>query len=344
MKSIQNKRVESIYLLKSISSFFVVAVHSSVWGENFFSSLFGLGTLCFLSITGWLLYSEDRERVQTKCVKWARKLFRLSIIVTIVYLVVLAFIGAMYSLKDTNILYYSFITRDSLSVAMAHGMWWDYLLVYLKDLLMSLVLGSGVCTTLWYLTAVWQGLLIFYVIIRYIPKLIYLLPFLFIFVYLLRSHPLLIFPTSPQLALICRLSVITALPILATGYLIHKHEEWLQKIVRVEIWLPVVFIALLVETQIRIHIFDTHGRYNFFTYPLLVLLLLTCTRYRHISIPFFNNVGENHSANIYYFHMIILFILMALKIKIPYIEAIVVWLTCIPISVAFNKIMSFFHK
>ncbi len=344
MKSDKKEKLESLYFLKAISCFFVVTIHSSVYGSQFFHAFFGIGTLCFLSITGYLLYSREKARELTKCAKWARKLFNLSIIVTCVYLVELVILLALHPCREPGLSYYSPFIRWSIVAADSHGVFGgEHLFVWAKSLLMSFFFGSGVCITLWYLTAVWESLLILYVVLRYCPKLIYGFPLLFVLTYLLRSHPALVFPDSPDVALYMRLSIITALPFLSTGYLIHKHEEALLRIINVKIWLPIAIGLLLIESQIRIHVFASYGRYCFCTYPLVCLLIIACKQYSRFSVPFLNTIGEKHSANIYYFHMIILFILIALRIHIPYVEAIVVWLLCIPLSIIFNKTLAWCH-
>ncbi len=340
MKSEKKERVESLYLLKAFSCFFVVAVHSSVYGEPIFSALFSVGTLCFLTITGYLLYSGGTPKELTKCTKWARKLFHLSLIVTAVYMVELLILLALFPCREAGLAYYSAFIKDWHAVTDAHGAWWEYGLVWLKSLAHSFVLGTAVCNTLWYLTAVWEALLILYVVLRYCPKLVYSFPLLFIFIYFLRSHPDFLFPANTQLALHVRLSILTALPFLSTGYLIHKHEAALHRICNAKIWLPIVLVLMLIETQIRAHVFETYDRYVFCTYPLVVLLIMACKQYSQFSLPFLNTIGEKHSANIYYFHMLILFILMACQIHIPFVEAVVVWLLCIPLSIIFNKVQA----
>ncbi len=315
-----------------------------MYGSEIFPALFGIGTLCFLAITGYLLFSGERSRELTKCTKWARKLFNLFIIVTLVYLVELVVLLALFPCREAGMTYHSPFVRWSIVAADAHGVWWEYLLVWAKSLLMSFLFGSGVCITLWYLTAVWESLLILHIVLRYCPKLVYGFPLLFIFAYLLRTHPDLLFPDNTQVALYMRLSIITALPFLSTGYLIHKHEDALLRIINVKIWLPIVLGLLLVESQIRIHAFGSYARYCFCTYPLVFLLILACKQYSRFSVPFLNTIGEKHSANIYYFHMIVLFILMALRIHIPYVEALVVWLLCIPLSILFNKSLAWCHR
>ena len=340
---LEKERIESFYFLKAISCFFVVSIHSSVYGIQIFPALFGIGTLCFLTITGYLLFSEEKSRELTKCTKWARKLFDLSIIVTLVYLVELIVLLVVLPCRETGMSYNSPFIRWSIVLADSHGSWVEYLLVLAKSLLMTLVFGSGICITLWYLTAVWESLLIIRIVLRYCPKLLYGFPLLFIFAYILRTHPDLVFPENRKIALYMRLSIITALPFLSTGYLIHKHKDILLRVISVKIWLPIVLGMLLLECQIRVHAFDSYARYCFCSYPLVFLLMLACIQYKRFSVPFLNTIGEKHSANIYYFHMIIIFIMLALNIHLPYIEAIVVWLLCVPLSIIFNKMLAWCH-
>lgn len=298
-------RIESLYLLKAISSFFVVMIHSAFFLKEDLTFILGVGTPCFLAITGYLLYSNDCAKELKKCIKWAIKLFRLSISCMVIYLLI----------------YCPLI-----------GMDWSW-----KTIIINILTGSRICFVLWYLTAMWQALLIFWVIRKHIPKLIIWLPLILIITYILRVHPDYInleflgkFYISER-----NNALITSLPFLSVGYLIHQHKEKLLRAINVNIWLPITIIALFIEFQIRVYFDLPRDYFSFLSFPCIFLLILTCVRHSQFKLPILNAIGEKHSANIYYFHMLIIAALHHANITSPY-EAAIVWICCIPLSIIFN--------
>ena len=300
------KKIDSLYILKAISSFFVVTIHSECIHKEWLDFIVAIGTPCFLAITGYLLFSNDSHRELQKCKKWALKLFRLSLICMLVYMIFYCpIVGAIFT--------------------------W-------RTILVNLFTGDRICFPLWYLTALWEALLLFWLIRKYIPRLISWLPLILILTYILRVYPHIISWSGIDkygLHLTVRNNaIITSLPFLSLGYLIHKHEDFLLKHINVNIWLPIILIGLFMENQIRIAFDFPRGLFFFLSFPCIVILMLSCIKHRDFKIPFLRAIGEHHSANIYYYHMFVIAILRYhLHILSPY-EAIITWLACIPISMA----------
>lgn len=305
----KSKRIESIYALKAICSFFVVIMHSEIYQREWMMFIIGVGTPCFLSITGYLLFSDSMEKEQQKCTRWAAKSFRLSLICAAIYLVAFLSMGRKFT-------------------------WWD--------ILINLITGDRICYVLWYLTALWEALLLFALIRTYIPKLIYYLPLIFLLAYAIRIHPDIICPGLD----ICeqdRLrnnAIVTALPFLCTGYLVNKHKDWLLDRINIPLWLPLVVLALLGEYAARVFSGNPFGAFSILSYPCVVLLILGCIKYPQFKIPVINWIGEKHSANIYYFHVLVQVILRPASWTVFRFEAIELWLLCIPISIIFNFCLS----
>ncbi len=311
--SIAGKQIESFYSLKAISSFFVVLIHTSMWNRHVLDFIVGIGTPCFLAITGYLLYSDSLERELSKCKRWAKKIFILSIFCNIVYAIPLIF-KAPYVVTDP-----------------VH---------WLKTLLFH---GSGMCYVLWYLTALWQALLIFAFIRRFIPKCIYFLPLLFILLYLLRNVTSPIIPFDLSGIHIERNSFITSITFLATGYIIHQHRDVLLKWIKIDVVYPVMLLLAFIETCIYIKCFSYYGYFHFSTFPLIVLTMLFCIKHSDFNFTFLTSIGKKHSANIYYFHILFADFVW----NSPYVgnvKAILVWLTCIPFSILFNKLQHCIKK
>ena len=68
----KSKRIESLYVLKAICAFFVITIHLPTF-QKILVPIAGVGTPCFLCITGYLLYSASKERELEKCISWAAK-------------------------------------------------------------------------------------------------------------------------------------------------------------------------------------------------------------------------------------------------------------------------------
>ena len=66
----KKQRIESLYLLKAICSFFVVMIHSACWFKDNIYFILGVGTPCFLSITGYLLYSNNCSKELNKALSY----------------------------------------------------------------------------------------------------------------------------------------------------------------------------------------------------------------------------------------------------------------------------------
>lgn len=306
------KKIESLYVLKAISSFFVVTIHSECLHKEWLDFIVAVGTPCFLTITGYLLFSNNCTRELEKCTKWATKLFRLSLICMAMYLT-----------------FYCPIVNATFT--------W-------RTILINLFTGDRICFPLWYLTALWEALLLFWLIRKYIPRLISWLPLILILTYILRVYPHIItweFIEQYRLGLTVRNNaIITSIPFLSLGYLIHKHEVFLLKHINVNVWLPVILIGLFMENQIRIAFDFPRGLFFLLSFPCIVMLMLTCIKYREFKIPFLCTIGEHHSANIYYYHMFVIAILRyKLDIASPY-ETVITWLLCIPISMAISFLTS----
>lgn len=261
----QKKRIESFDLLKAIASFFVVSMHTSMWHMEYLNFIRDIGPPCFLAITGYLLYSDDREREIKKCLAWAKKAFMLALWCNLVYAV------AWY---------------NHLSEQLTDPYFWLY------DIFFS---GKKICYALWYLTALWQALLIIALLRRYAPKLIYLLPLLWIVIYLMRNSDSVLIPFDNKVP-ISRMSVLTSLPFLATGYYIHMYKNKLLKLVNVKIAFTLVFIAAFFENLLYIKLLDHFALYHILTYPLIVLTMLLCIKYKDFELPIINTIGKKRLA------------------------------------------------
>lgn len=310
------KRIESFYVLKALAAFFVVLLHVPAYCPELVPVV-GVGTPCFLCITGYLLYSADYERERFKCIKWAKKTMRLALVCNLIY-------GALrLFLTDWNVGGYMFYIT-----ALFHG--------------------GNISHPLWYLTGLWEALLIFVVVIRYVPKLIHWFPLLAVVGYMLRTHGASLFPQVDAwtLLMIRDTALFTSLPFLSIGYLIHKHSDYLLRKICVECFFLASLIGAFAEYYLRVRLQFDCSCFLFFTYPLIVSMMLLCVKYPNFTIPVVGVIGKKHSPNIYYFHMLFVWCIKGLGIQISYpiITAACIYMATIPLSYAFIKGGAYWQK
>ena len=304
----QKPRIESIYVLKALCSVMVVIVHAQICGKAALTPLLGIATPCFLAITGFLMYSADANRELGKAVKWARKCFGLSLV--------------------CNLLYLSFYLFDGAPLSKYSG----------GVLLINLFTGHLISTHLWYLTAVWQGLLLMWLLRRYAPRLIAFAPLLYLLAWVLRAYGKELFPelSSDTLFILRANAIVTALPFLATGYLVHKHHSRVLEKVKI---LPCLLgLILLAYAEYTLRLWSGSGRSIFFlcTWPLVAALMLTCCHYSNFTIPVLGRIGRLHSANVYYFHILVLIYFNRLWPEQTAWQALLVYAATLPVSALFN--------
>ncbi len=306
----QKQRIESLYVLKALCSFLVVVVHTELWGKSALTPLMGIATPCFLAITGFLLYSDDRERELYKAAKWSKKTFGLSLACNALYLAFYLFDGAPLSRYSAGVLFLNLFT------------------------------GHIISTHLWYLTAVWQGLLLFRLLIRYAPKFIAWAPLLYIIAYILRAYGKQLLPEldSNTLFIMRANAIVTALPFLTTGYLVHQYSTFISARLR---RIPLALICIIILAYVEYAMRTLTGAGSIFllsTWPLVVALLLFCNHFSSFTLPLLGYVGRFHSANVYYFHILILIGCNRWFPELRDAQAILVYTLTLPVSFLFNVI------
>lgn len=304
----QKPRIESIYVLKALCSVMVVIVHAQMCGKSALTPLLGIATPCFLAITGFLMFSADADRELGKAVKWARKCFGLSLV--------------------CNLLYLSFYLFDGVPLSKYSG----------GALIINLFTGHIISTHLWYLTAVWQGLLLMWLLRRYAPRLIAFAPLLYLLAWVLRSYGKVLFPelSSDTLFILRANAVVTALPFLATGYLVHKYHTSI--LAKVKILPCLLALLLFAYGEYALRLWSGSGSSIFFlcTWPLVATLMLTCCHYSNFTIPVLGRIGRLHSANVYYFHILVLIYFNRLWPEQTAWQALLVYAATLPVSALFN--------
>lgn len=316
MHARQQKGIESLYVLKAICAFFVVCIHTPL-PVPVLEPFLGVGVPCFLCITGYLLYSADRNVELGKCIAWTKKAFLLAIALNIIN-------GTISSI----------ILGKNVFIA-------DWV-VYLK----TLFLGSGICGVLWYLHALGEALLVMWLVLRFRPQLMALLPVLFITAHIISVYEV---GTSFDIGVPIHLSALRhtfltiSLPCIATGYLIHKYKESLLKRLKVGLWLLSFAVLAVLEHLLRVELCGASCVYLLATYPLVVFLMLFCAKYDNFPMLFVSGIGRLHSPNIYYFHGLVIMYICEIGVPDCYglVLSMCIYIACIPISYIFNFVSGF---
>ena len=308
-KSNLNKTgIGSLYLLKAVCAFLVVVIHADLWCKDALGPILGMATPCFMSITGYLLYSADKVKELGKALRWAKKALWLSIVLNLLHMGQHLWDGA--SLADYTV----------------HG------------LVFNLFTGIMFSTHLWYLSALWTGLLLFYLLRRYLPALIFAAPLLYCWAHVCFKWGADIFPQAEEYRLFlmrCN-GLITGLPYLCTGYLIARYQAHLTT--RQHLWLYYALCLVLLFCGSSLIPFTTYGWLHFVTMYLFIgLTMVLCLRYKNARIPLLNEIGQYHSANIYFFHILVLIHLGRTGIDTTGWQAIAVYLCTIPVSWCINR-------
>lgn len=261
---------------------------------------------CFFIISGFFLYRNDRARELHCAWRWCKKIFITAALVNLFYFVFLGCRGP-----------------------------WLY-----KTFRMSFLTGDTLMQHLWYLTAMWQGLLLFFIIRRFLSaRVIYLLPFLLILHFLSARYRFLLTDEGGVLPQWVRLNFLTvATPCVSIGYLLRKHIACFKGIFPA-ITLFIIFTACNYAENIlltRFHVNSGVG-YNLFTAPMAIGIFLIF-KYLPISKDsFISDIGKYHSANIYYFHIFVWIYTRELAgfcdVNIKPIAAVIVYIATILFSI-----------
>ena len=264
----------AVYALKALLAFFVVIIHTPVYGREFISPLTSIAVPCFYLINGYYLYFSDNKDTELhRASQSIKKIFFLNIKINTIYYIIFSLAGLCFSLKN---------------------------------IILSIFSGvGGITIHRWYLAALWEALIIFYLIRRYAPSLIYVTSFLFLVNPAIGTYSF-IYNGDECNFYFLKLSFITvALPYISIGYLIAKHKT-LITINRPSYWIFCLFFLLFLEKNILFYL-DMNRRLSD------LLLIAPCSVI--LTISAFSNSGKTykpiyilekkHSANIYYYHVLI---------------------------------------
>lgn len=314
--------VQSLYLCKALMAFLIVTRHTTFCCKDALLPLISIATPTFFCITGYFLFSASQERELNKSTRWAKKGLVLCICMNFIYLLHHTVDATLCGRTYTP----AFLVWESIPFGDST----------IGNFILNVFTGISYSYHLWYLSAFWMAMLIFYVLRRYCPSLIYATPLLFAWAQVCHGWGHDIFPGASEAVLIvlrCN-SLAMALPFICTGYLIAKHSQALLRIPSIPLWLvlcgAILYKGGLWLSYLHIH---TYGWcYHITTYLMVCFTLLTCLKYSKARLPFLNAIGQHHSANIYYTHILVYIHLVRTNFHDEAIDALIVYLATIPLS------------
>lgn len=279
-----------IYLLKAICAFFVVATHVPQYASGYFQPLICIAVPCFYMVTGFFLFSGDSTVERRLAWKWAKKAFVLLIITSIFYL--------YWNDKDFFALSPGYKLR-----------------VFCQ--------GGIIAPHLWYLSAMWEALLIFCVIRklcsdRALEKMLFLSIPLILGSLVMQRYHFLISMWVGYSQWLYQSFITVAIPCMSIGYLIGKYKNKLLNCSSWYIW-GGVFIALsFIEVlMLKMYVGLKGGGYCLNSFPAAACVVIAClqleVRVNKIGVV----IGKRYSADIYYWHMFVAGVLVPFIAAIP---------------------------
>lgn len=330
---IQNNKkrhiVQSLYLCKALMAFLIVTRHTTFFCKDALLPIISIATPTFFCITGYFLFSDSQERELAKATRWTKKGLLLCLFMNLIYLLHHSVDAAVYGRS------YS----PGLKV-LAGNAFGDSII---GNFIVNIFTGISYSYHLWYLSAFWIAMLVFYALRRFCPVLIYATPLLYAWAQVCHRWGADIFPGASEpvlIALRCNFFAM-ALPFICTGYLISKHSKTLLRLPLIPLWLILCGAMLYKSGTVLSYLsINTYGWcYHITTYLMVGFTLLTCLKFANARLPFINTIGQHHSANIYYLHILIYTHLVRTGFHVEEAAALIVYLASIPLSLGINLIV-----
>lgn len=312
----QSEQEQGLYMLKALLALFVVIIHVPMFGKSELKPLLSAAVPCFYIISGFFLYRGDRIKEIHCAWRWCKKIFTISVLVNLFYFI-------YWGVQGT----------------------WRY-----KAFCHAFLSGDLLNAALWYLTAMWQGLLAFILIRRFVSsKVIYLLPLLIIFSLLEGRFHFLFEDGGAYVPQWHRLNFFAvALPCLSVGYLLRKHVHRLKNLyVAIAFFVFFVVCGYAEDWIISIYVKKIIS-YGIFTIPVAICLFLIFLNLKKVRLSFISDIGKYHSANIYYFHVFVRYIVLEIEeyahINAVSVRALIVYGLSIVVSIAVNWLCVYVKK
>lgn len=284
------KDIPSLYVLKALCALFVVMIHTDFAGKAYLSPVIRIAVLCFYILSGYFLYAGSAQKECSCAWRWIKKAFLLAIFL--------------------DVIYYFWISLRT-------GEW---VTLSMKGIVYELLTGTSLSIHLWYISALWEALIVFMVLRRWLPGVIPFCALLIAFNLGAGRYYILMDQSSHELSDALRLNFISvALPCLSVGYCIRKwHDAIVAHLSPIKS--VIIFTVLLYAEEFSLSYWNVNNgvSYSLFTLPLAASVFLLFLQSRIQYPRFLVGIGKDHSHNIYFFHPIVIGLLSIMGVFASY--------------------------
>ncbi len=250
----------SLYSLKCLCAFCVIVIHTSLLGSHYLIPLMVVAVPCFFMCSGYFLYAPGGGEWQ-RIKKWVRKV-----------LLVLA---------ATGFFYLCFLETRT---------WGNVWLFFFN--------GGFNAIHLWYLSAMWQGLIVMGILIRLNRALLFLTPIACLIVEWLCWLE----ADSSMVWLGVIRGVFNAVSFMSLGYAL----AWLKYKTLTPMWIDVlIFVFAYIFMRQVVNEPELYMWRAFLKIPLGVSLFAIALKWEKPRCRLAEWIGKCHSANIYYVHIFV---------------------------------------
>ena len=148
----QRKSISSLYVLKAICAFLVVIIHFPMKYGYYFYPIVRIAVPCFFMISGYFLYSDNREKLMSNLKRALRKTLQVTIWAYVFYFLVELFLFLIFKNNTLDIpshtLLYYIVAGPS--IGGSSHLW--YLIAYIETLIIALICAkTNTIKVLWWL-------------------------------------------------------------------------------------------------------------------------------------------------------------------------------------------------
>lgn len=284
VKSVNRRELSSLYILKALCAFGVIALHSP-WGAftPYIRLIASVTVPLFFMTTGYFLYSENKDKLQGALERSIKKIFVVILITHTIY--TLGYLDRVPPLSDY--------------------------MIWFKWIFMG---HHRPAEHLWYLTALLETLLVLYVFTRlgwkkYIP----LLAFCILFKLFFHDYKLLIWGIEPSG--MSANALFYGIPFVSLGFIVHKYQSKLLQ-------LPIRELTIISVVCFYLSNFFTLENDDFVLFQHIVLplwrlvvtfslFLFALSHSNYGKGTTLEYIGKKLSGNIYYWHLQIIYWIQA---------------------------------
>lgn len=287
-----NQRIASLYVLRIICVFLIVAIHYPMAGSEAFVPLLRTAVPLFFMTSGYFAHAVGRAATRSKLHRAFRKTLWIILYSNLIFGCLKLLIAAV---GGEHVPIFS-VTSPA-------------------DWLRLLFIGNTILEYLWYLTAYMEALAVFILFFRlHAERVLFPAIPLFLAAGLLlgRYSFVLGMHESPPLW-VSRNFLTLGLPFFTLGYLIRGHEQTLVgRFGRYAAGALVLLLAgVIVEGRLLAPVWRLGDLY-LFTAPLAFAAFLLCIAHKPFGAgSWFDRAGEHHALNIYLFQAIVAGVVIA---------------------------------